>query len=150
MEGLRQKIKNETIVTSTGCWEWSKWRDRDGYGNIRYGKGSRRAHRRSYEAFKGPIPKGLVVRHLCDNPPCCNPDHLEVGTNADNVRDREVRGRGAKGVNNGTSILTEEIIKQIRAEYIPQKVTQQYLADKYGVSRGLIGHIVNYRIWREV
>lgn len=77
----------------TGCHIWRGLRTERGYGVL----GSdlkHRVHRVAWEAVNGrPVPEGLVVRHRCDNPPCCNPDHLEVGTHADNARDAIVRGR---------------------------------------------------------
>lgn len=72
------------------CWNWQGCRKERGYGHT--GRGY--AHRRSYELFKGPIPKGRSVLHRCDNPPCINPDHLRVGTQADNIADMVGKGRG--------------------------------------------------------
>jgi hypothetical protein len=81
-----------------GCWEWSgpQRATRSGYGVISLHP-SVLAHRFAYELFHGPIPDGLLVRHRCDNPPCVHPDHLLVGTNADNVRDMWERGRARPG-----------------------------------------------------
>lgn len=79
------------------CWEWTAGTDRAGYGRISLGgRGDRRlvgAHRASWQIVNGPIPDGLFVLHSCDNPPCVNPQHLRVGTNADNMADMVVRGR---------------------------------------------------------
>lgn len=81
-----------------GCWIWRGARNEFGYGTIslrRRAKGaeSQRVHRLMWEMHNGPIPDGLVVRHRCDNPPCVNPDHLEVGTHEQNMQDMAERGR---------------------------------------------------------
>lgn len=84
-------------VTVDGCWEWQGNRSIDGYGivsNHVYGITREGAHRVMYKLHKGPIPEGLVIRHKCDNPPCVNPEHLEVGTALDNINDMLDRGRG--------------------------------------------------------
>lgn len=73
--------------TSNGCWEWNGFRDNVNYGRIKYKQRPVKLHRFMYERYKGPIPKGLVVRHKCDNPPCSNPEHLEVGTHQENMND---------------------------------------------------------------
>jgi hypothetical protein len=76
---------------STGCWEWSGFRNlaRGGYGYVE----GRRAHRVAWELANGPIPEGLHVCHRCDNPPCCNPSHLWLGTDLDNARDKIAKRR---------------------------------------------------------
>lgn len=81
---------------SDTCWEWQGFRDEDGYGRFQWQGKKIRAHRAAYMVFVGPVTEGAVVRHNCDNPPCCHPGHLEIGTQADNVRDREERGRGVR------------------------------------------------------
>ena len=83
-------------VTSDGCWEWRGDRNELGYGRltlVRKGLDKARVHRIMFERYFGPIPDGSVVRHKCDNPPCCNPDHLELGTMAENMADMIERGR---------------------------------------------------------
>lgn len=90
-----RKIEKDPV---SGCWNWTASRHRDGYGW--FGPGGRGravlAHRWAYENFVGPIPSGLYILHHCDNPPCVNPDHLFVGTQADNVADCIRKGRHAK------------------------------------------------------
>jgi hypothetical protein len=84
-----------TPADSEECWIWSGSKDPRGYGTLSAESGSSpiKAYRLAYEMRHGPIPDGLVVRHKCDNPSCVNPDHLEVGTQKDNVRDMVERGR---------------------------------------------------------
>jgi hypothetical protein len=79
-----------------GCWEWVGRTDDDGYGSLnRVVEGVRyqRAHRLAYRYGHGPIPTGMIVMHRCDNPPCCNPEHLKLGTTADNNADMVAKGR---------------------------------------------------------
>jgi hypothetical protein len=70
------------------CWEWTASTDRDGYGKFKAGK-MYQAHRIAYYLATNEDPGDLCVRHTCDNPPCCNPAHLRLGTNDDNAHDRE-------------------------------------------------------------
>lgn len=80
--------------TDSGCWEWAGCRSANGYGKMAYGDGTTTGtHRVSFEVHHGPIPDGMFVRHKCDNPPCINPDHLEIGTPAQNSRDMVERNR---------------------------------------------------------
>jgi len=79
------------------CWEFEGHRNRDGYGSFFVNGERDQAHRWAWRVANGPIADGLHVRHMCDNPPCCNPNHLELGTHADNMRDRHERGHYAHG-----------------------------------------------------
>lgn len=89
-EIFREKYK---INEQTGCWEWTAGKNSDGYGNFNYNKKTIRAHRASYLMHKGEIPKGIMVCHHCDNPPCVNPEHLFLGTAKDNDQDSRTKGR---------------------------------------------------------
>jgi hypothetical protein len=75
------------------CWEWNGARSADGYGQKRIARTLYFTHRLAYEWANGRISNGLHVLHRCDNPPCCNPDHLYAGTNKDNIADSVRKGR---------------------------------------------------------
>ncbi len=88
---LRAHVKIDKL---TDCHLWVGHRDANGYGHMRVGPDYRSTHRLAWEVANGPIPEGMIVMHTCDNPPCCNPEHLKLGTRADNNRDRIKKGRG--------------------------------------------------------
>jgi hypothetical protein len=130
--------------TQFQCWLWTGRANDHGYGRFK----DTMAHRVAYELVKGPIPAGLVVRHRCDNPPCCNPAHLEVGTPADNSKDAVQRGRLARGPRHGNTKLTESEVLQIRAN--PDRQTVTALAERYAVSKSTISYIRSGRSWKVV
>lgn len=93
------RLLNQLEIKSSGCWEWKGHRNQAGYGEFCVnGERHTRAHRFMWEAIHGSIGS-LHVLHKCDNPPCCNPDHLFLGTQQDNMKDRDLKGRVAHGAN---------------------------------------------------
>jgi len=128
------------------CIISNRCKDKDGYAKIwRNGK-EWREHRFVYTQHHGPIPRGLVVRHKCDNPSCINIDHLELGTPADNNRDRYVRNRYATNEDNPRSKLTNAQVKYIRDMY--KIIAQRTLAKMFNVSNSCIVDIHYKRTYK--
>jgi len=136
----------------SGCWEWTGARGgKMKYGVIRIKGRLYKTHRIAYELAYGPIPEGKIVCHRCDNPPCCNPGHLFLGTYTDNVIDCIQKGRAlrnaVKGEDSHLSKLTEQVVAVIRQRYAAGGVSQSQLAQEYGVRKSTIGHIVRGDTW---
>lgn len=94
---LEERFYNRIKVTDSGCHEFIGFKNRHGYGQIGVGSKLKLTHRLAWELAFGLIPDGLWVLHKCDNPPCCNVDHLWLGTQAENVADMIAKGR--QGIN---------------------------------------------------
>ena len=131
-----------------GCWYW-KYKRYDGRSNTFYMDGRpQSAYRSAYRLFKGPIAEGLCVCHTCDNGLCVNPDHLWLGTHAENSRDMTEKGRGRppEGLRNPHARLNPDIVREIRAS----NETGTQLAKKYGVSKAIVYDVIHGRSWRSV
>jgi hypothetical protein len=139
----------EKVRKTEGCWIWTARKTKKGYGHFRVNNTKRMfAHRLAYTLTHGEVSENLQVCHHCDNPPCCNPDHLFLGTNADNVADRERKGRSAR-TGAIQYRLTADQVADIRARH-QQGVMQSTLADEYGVCRAAIGKIVRGETWKHL
>lgn len=129
-------------------WKWST--NSNGYGKINVAGKFIAAHRASYEAHVGPIPKGLWVLHHCDVPRCINPDHLFLGTVIDNARDCLAKGRWPsnppRGEQHPSAKLTAQNVRAIRRLHA-KGATCASLANRYGVSGTHIAYIVGRRSW---
>lgn len=138
---------------NTGCW-LGDWRpNRWGYGNTNKrvsGHTLRHSHRVSYYLFNGAFDYSLCVCHKCDNPACVNPDHLFLGTDADNTRDMVGKGRTSKGEHRPTAKLTEDQVREIRRRYTVGDCTHRQLSREFGIDHGHIRRIVIGDSWRHV
>ena len=133
---------------SSECEEWRGYKLPHGYGQVRFNGKTCLAHRVAYCKHYGTQLSeisGKVVRHLCDNPSCINPEHLILGSNKDNSEDMVSRNRQAKGEKIGISKLTMEKVREIRDSSDVQRV----LAERYGVNQSVISNIKTGVIWNE-
>lgn len=155
------------------CWVWTASVNKKGYGQISQLKaGLRLAHRVSWAVHVGQIPDGLSVLHKCDRPSCVRPDHLFLGTKADNNRDKVAKGRHAKsghpgfkrgdahwaraqpelvcrGEDVGNAKATEADVRKIR-EMAANGVRQNFIAEKLGLSRSLVSRVITGKTWAHV
>ena len=131
-----------TIENHMGCWLW-QGRTQNGYGKVQFNtneiKGSRRVHREAYRIFIGEIPEGLLIRHRCHNRLCCNPLHLEPGTDKENWQDAVVDGNAMiaeqDGSDNIMSKLSEALVYEIRTLFRSGVYSSTDLAEMFSVSR---------------
>lgn len=135
-----------SVEKGDGCWNWKGRKSIKGYGVFCYhtGRGRTsqlRTHRISYTLTKGPIKPGEFILHSCDNKACCNPDHLRVGTNVDNIRDRLERNRIC-----GTAKINMEIASEIRRRVFNGE-SKGSLSREFGISTKTIRSICKFEIW---
>jgi hypothetical protein len=131
-------------VTDAGCWEFKGHRTPLGYGRV----SNVYTHRIAYERAFGPIPEGLLICHRCDNPPCCNPAHLFVGSHAENMADAAAKGRKG-GEWSGMAVLTNDCVLEIRRR-VAAGETQASVARAFGVSSATVNRIVLRKTWTRV
>ncbi len=149
------------------CWVWVRGKCTTGYGVFRLNGKTIRSHRVAWTIAQGPIPRELFICHHCDNTACCRPDHLFLGNNTDNMRDKTAKGRnnsptgyknGAytkpecvlRGESQGCAKLTNAQVAEIRALYAAGGISQRQLAAKFNVHHGLIYQVVNRKIWKHI
>ena len=130
------------------CWEWTAYKDKDGYGKFKNAGFQWRAHRLAWTFENGIIKGWSCVLHSCDNPACCNPNHLFLGTPADNNSDRAKKGRGRdqRGEKHNMAKLTNIDVKCIRY-WLKSGYTQQKIADAFGVRNQAISDINLGKTW---
>lgn len=139
---LANRVRKNLGIRPSGCWEWIGAVNGAGYGHLQHRGKKLLAHRLAYEWHYGPIPKGQVVCHRCDNPICANPEHLFLGTQKDNVRDMVRKGRlsNRSGHNNGQAKLSAEQVAAIRA--MPRNINMTAVGKTFGVSRNTVKRVL--------
>lgn len=128
------------------CWLWTGDRLQNrGYGRFGLNYKTIYSHRIAYFLAYGDIGEDMYICHHCDNPPCCNPSHLFIGTPKDNSQDRERKGRRkvVRGNAHPQMKVTTEQIEEIRRRYAQGGISQDALADEYGISQGQVWRIIN-------
>lgn len=155
MANYGSPITDRYVVNAeTGCWEWiasnSGYHRAKPYGTLQR-EGHRKAHRYMYAKHKGAIPSGMLVLHRCDNPSCVNPDHLWLGTQRDNIIDRNQKARDntPKGSANPAAKLNERKVGWIKRS-LEYGASCAELGREYGVSEVAIGFIKRGKTWKHV
>lgn len=146
-----------TYVDKSGdCWNWTGGTFGGRYGQFRAGRRKVKAHRFAWETANGPIPEGQILCHRCDNMRCVRPDHLFLGTHADNAADRDAKGRGRtyrgprpdqRGSANPSAKLTDQNVSAIR-DLRASGWTYRALAQAFDVSSSQIANVCKGRSWR--
>ena len=152
--------KRVAIKEPAECWEWTgarglNYHKEKSYGHVNYNGKTTKSHRIAWMIYNGPIPDGMFILHKCDNPPCCNPAHLFLGTAKDNMQDclakNRVKRTGKRcGEGCPFSKLTSEDVIEIRKAYDSKCETTTTLAARYGMDPSSIGDIVSGYTWKHV
>ena len=145
------QVRFESFVSpepNSGCWLWfGRAHNKMGYGIFEFRKCRSLAHRTTWELYFGKITEGLSVLHKCDNPCCVNPEHLFLGTRADNNLDMCAKGRqrGAVGEANGNAKLTREQVALIRS--MPKKPIKA-ICEEFGIKKSMVSYIRAGENWK--
>lgn len=132
------------------CWIWMASLDHKGYGRFSMNGKKYVAHRAAYILYKGKFAEELQVMHNCDNPCCVNPSHLTAGTHSDNMQDRHIKGRTAKGEGHCKTELTNTQVIQLKMMLRTGAHSQISLARSFNIGYRTVSDIARGRTWKEV
>lgn len=151
---VEERLWSKVIISGPDdCWVWTGYKSPKGYGQMKDENNKvDRVHRIALRLSGVCVGFGTVVLHECDNPPCCNPAHLRIGTIADNTADMVLkkRNKGPSGESNSKSKLTHAQVTEIRNKYSDRKISTQEIAKIYGVSQPTISYILINKTWNSV
>lgn len=147
----RYEAKIDRLATPDGCHPWTAARQKYGYGAFGYAPGKVTvAHRFGWELLHGLIPPGMFICHVCDNPPCQNPDHWFLGSPKDNIHDMVAKKRNQSGEAKTGSKLTSAKVIEIRRLHATGSYTYAALSKQFGVHRVTITRVVARTEWKHV
>jgi hypothetical protein len=151
-DALKSKIllNVEKDPDPDGCWLWQGYCNKNGYGQIWWEGKQHLTHRMSYQAFIGDIPESIFVLHWCDVRKCCNPKHLFLGTQTDNIRDRVNKGRCKGGENKGEKHGRAKLTKEQVLKILASNEKQKTLAERYCVDPSTISMIKTGKNWKHL
>lgn len=156
MERFLSKVNTDRPTMphmDTPCHVWKAKTDRHGYGVfvvvVDKKRVYRSAHRCAWILHRHDITSEVFVLHRCDNPPCVNPNHLFLGTAADNAADKVAKGRHPRGEQSASSVLTDKAVTEIRQRYARGE-TQLSLAQEHGVTASAISSAIRRQTWSHV
>jgi len=132
------------------CWIWKDYINPYGYGTYTINGFTHMAHRYAWEQKHGKKIGDSIAMHTCDTPACCNPDHIVIGSHADNVKDKMKKKRQAIGENIKASVLTTQQVFEMREKYKPKIYTYKMLAAEYGVSKDTAQKAVRGINWKHL
>ncbi len=133
-----------------GCWLWRGMVVGSGYGMVRFERRMYPAHRLAWKLFRGEIAQGLAVCHKCDVRICVNPEHLFLGTHAENMKDMKEKGRSPHGDEHSRSKLTAKTVSRIKAMLAQGHMRVSEIARAFGVTHATIDCIAKGKTWRHV
>lgn len=148
VERFWKRVEKQDSEPDT-CWLWTGPLDADGYGHHNEHRKNVPAHRFSYENFVGPIPEGKLVRHKCNNPPCIRPEHLELGTQKENIEDAVALGRHVHGETHGMVKITEATAKLVKSLLASGKKIKD-VSSELNVGFYTVADISRGKTWKHV
>lgn len=139
----------DKVKVEGDCWLWTGTRNHKGYGQFWFNGKMLQAHRHAYERLHGAIPTGKIIMHSCHVRACVRPSHLQIGTDRENLAERDRLGRQARGARHANSKLTDAKVHDARRRYAAGE-TCSSMAREYGVKQATLSNAIRRLTWRHV